>query len=77
MTLAEAQIWSSYIWKYGSLNTGRRIEQVVGGALAFYANSNRGKNGKEISPYAFMPHEQKPKVIEMDAEDYLNSWVGK
>lgn len=70
-------IWKAYRLKHGSLNIGRRIEQAIGNALAFYANSNRGKNGKEISPYAFMPHEQKPKVIEMDAEDYLNSWVGK
>ena len=70
-------IWKAYRLKRGSLNIGRRIEQAIGNVLAFYANSNRGKNGKEISPYVFMPHEQKPKVIEMNAEDYLNSWVGR
>lgn len=70
-------IWKAYRQRRGSLNIGRRIEQAIGNALAFYANSNLGKNGKEISPYAFMPHEEQPKAIEMSAEDYMNSMIGK
>nr|DAF83510.1 MAG TPA: Protein of unknown function (DUF4035) [Caudoviricetes sp.] len=42
-----------------------------------YANSNRGKGAKPFSPFDFMPHEDKPKAIEIDAEDYLMSMVGK
>lgn len=49
----------------------------MGNALAVYANSNREKNSKEISPYVFMPHEEQPKVIEMNAEDYFNSMIGR
>lgn len=42
-----------------------------------YANSNRGKGTKPFSPFDFMPNEDKPKAIEIDAEDYLMSMVGK
>lgn len=42
-----------------------------------YANSNRKQGSKPISAYEFMPHEDKPKAIEIDAEDYFMSMVGK
>ena len=70
-------IWKAYRIKYGSLNIGRRVEQAVGNLMAFYANSNKGKNAKAFSPYDFMPHEQKPKPVEIGVEDYLMSMVGK
>lgn len=69
--------WKAYRLKYGSLNVGRRVEQAVGNLMAFYANSNKGKGAKAFSPFDFMPHEDKPKAIEIDAEDYLMSMVGK
>ena len=45
--------------------------------MSFYANVNRGKGSKEYSPFDFMPHEQKPKHVEISAEDYFMSMVGK
>ena len=59
------------------MNIGRRIEQAIGNALAMYANGNRKQGSKPYSPFDFMPHEDKPKAIEIDAEDYLMSMVGK
>ena len=70
-------IWAAYRSKYGSLNIGRRVEQAVGSILSFYANSNKGKGAKAFSPFDFMPHEQRPKPVQIDAEDYLMSMVGK
>lgn len=70
-------IWRAYRLKRGSLNLGRRIEQAVGNALAIYANSNRKQGSKTLSPYDFMPHEQKPKPVEISAEDYFMSMVGR
>ncbi|MCJ0828701.1 hypothetical protein MN869_09600 [Acinetobacter sp. NIPH1876] len=69
--------WRAYRLKYGSLNLGRRVEQAVGNLMAFYANSNKGKGAKPFSPFDFMPHEQKPKPVELDVEDYMMSMVGK
>ncbi|WP_336141995.1 hypothetical protein [Acinetobacter sp. 102] len=69
--------WKAYRLKYGSLNIGRRVEQAVGNLMAFYANSNKGKGAKPFSPFDFMPHEQKPKPVELNVEDYMMSWVGK
>lgn len=45
--------------------------------MSFYANVNRGKGSKEYSPFAFMPHEEKPKSVALDAEAYLMSMIGK
>lgn len=70
-------VWKAYRNKYGSLNIGRRVEQAVGNIMSFYANSNRSKGSKPFSPFDFMPHEQKPKPVEISAEDYLMSMVGK
>lgn len=42
-----------------------------------YANSNRKQGTKPISAYEFMPHEQKPKPVEISAEDYFMSMVGR
>lgn len=70
-------VWRAYRLKRGSLNIGRRVEQAVGNALAMYANSNRSKGRKPFSPFDFMPHEQKPKPVELDVEDYMMSMVGK
>ena len=70
-------IWRAYRLKRGSLNLGRRIEQAVGNALAIYANSNRKQGSKTLSPFDFMPHEKKPKPVEISAEDYFMSMVGK
>ena len=70
-------IWKAYRIKYGSLNIGRRVEQAVGNLMAFYANSNKAKGAKALSPFDFMPHEQKPKPVEIGVEDYLMSMVGK
>lgn len=70
-------VWRAYRLKRGSLNIGRRVEQAVGNALAIYANSNRKQGTNPLSPFYFMPHEDKPKAIEIDAEEYLMSMVGK
>lgn len=70
-------VWRAYRLKRGSLNIGRRVEQAVGNLMSFYANSNKGKGAKAFSPFDFMPHEQKPKPVQIDAEDYLMSMVGK
>lgn len=69
--------WRAYRLKYGSLNIGRRVEQAVGNLMAFYANSNKGKGAKAFSPFDFMPHEHKPKPVELDVEDYMMSMVGR
>ena len=70
-------VWRAYRLKRGSLNIGRRIEQAVDNLMSFYANSNKGKGTKAFSPFDFMPHEQKPKPVEISAEDYFMSMVGK
>ncbi|KXZ72135.1 hypothetical protein [Acinetobacter venetianus] len=70
-------VWRAYRLKRGSLNIGRRIEQAVGNALAMYANGNRKAGSKPLSAYDFMPHEQKPKPVEIGVEDYLMSMVGR
>lgn len=70
-------VWRAYRLKRGSLNIGRRVEQAVGNALAMYANGNRKQGSKPLSPFDFMPHEQKPKPVELDVEDYMMSMVGK
>ena len=70
-------IWTAYRSKYGSLNIGRRVEQAVGNILSFYANGNRKAGSKPLTPYDFMPHEQKPKPVQIGVEDYLMSMVGK
>lgn len=69
--------WKAYRLKYGSLNIGRRVEQAVGNLLCVYANERRKKGSKLFSPFDFMPHEQKPKPVELDVEDYMMSMVGK
>ena len=58
----------------GSLNTGRRIEQVIGSFMALYRNSNRAK-GTKADPRDFMPHESKPEP--QDLESFLKSNVVK
>lgn len=75
--MSEVLQWSAYRSKRGSLNIGRRVEQAVGDLMAFYANSHRAKGAKPLSPFEFMPHEQKPKPVELDVEDYMMSWVGR
>ncbi len=75
--MSEVLQWSNYRSKRGSLNIGRRVEQAVGNLISFYANSNKSKGSKLFSPFDFMPHEQKPKPVEIDVEDYMMSMVGK
>lgn len=70
-------VWRAYRLKRGSLNIGRRIEQAVGNALAMYANGNRKAGSKPLSAYDFMPHEKKPKPVDIGVEDYLMSMVGR
>lgn len=70
-------VWRAYRLKHGSLNIGRRIEQAVGNALAMYANGNRRAGSKPLSAFDFMPHEKKPRPVEIGVEDYLMSMVGR
>ena len=66
--------FGEYVRKRGSLNTGRRIEQVIGSFMALYRNSNRAKGTKAADPRDFMPHESKPV---QDLESFLKSNVVK
>lgn len=61
MTNAEVSQWAAFINKRGSLFTGRRIEQAIGALMALYAQ-NHVKEGVEISPYDYMPHEDEPEL---------------
>lgn len=69
LSLWEIRLWGEYVRKYGSLNLGRRFEQVIGSFMALYRNSNRGKGSKAADPRDFMPHESKPEP--QDLESYL------
>ncbi|WP_316250864.1 hypothetical protein [Acinetobacter variabilis] len=61
MTNAEVSQWAALRNKRGSLFTGRRIEQAIGALMALYAQ-NKVKEGVEISPYDYMPHEDEPEL---------------
>lgn len=50
---------------------GRRIEQSIGGLLAYYASA---KGVKNADPYSFMPHEIKPQ--EMSLEEQMMQLYG-
>ncbi|QDJ93762.1 hypothetical protein [Acinetobacter haemolyticus] len=52
-------IWRAYCEKYGSLFFGRRIEQAFGNWMAHYTRY-KVKEGVEIDPHDFMPHETPP-----------------
>ncbi|MDN8087541.1 hypothetical protein QZJ90_17445 [Acinetobacter baumannii] len=73
LTLSEIRLWGEYVRKRGSLNTGRRVEQVIGSFMALYRNTNRGKGSKAADPRDFMPHESKPEP--QDLESYLLAQV--
>ncbi|MEK5749313.1 hypothetical protein [Acinetobacter nosocomialis] len=75
LSLYEIRLWGEYVRKRGSLNTGRRIEQVIGSFMALYRNSNRAKGTKAADPRDFMPHESKPEP--QDLESFLKSNVVK
>lgn len=61
MTNAEVSQWAALRNKRGSFFTGRRIEQAIGALMALYAQ-NKVKEGVEISPYDYMPHEDEPEM---------------
>ncbi|KXO78208.1 hypothetical protein AYL20_07480 [Acinetobacter venetianus] len=50
------QIWRAYRDKRGSLFVGRRIEQAIGGLIAFYHNG-KVKQEDWIEPSDVCPHE--------------------
>ena len=57
MTNDEALIWSAYIHKHGSLNTGLRVEH--GAALIAYMSGKTVKKTAKVED--FMPKRGKPK----------------
>ncbi|OTG85815.1 hypothetical protein B9T31_09470 [Acinetobacter sp. ANC 4558] len=71
---SELQIWRAYREKRGSLFTARRIEQSIGGLSALYVSV---KGVKDVDPYNFMPHEEKPLKVEMSLEDYMMQHYGE
>nr|WP_081403377.1 hypothetical protein [Acinetobacter equi] len=74
MSNTEFQIWRAYREKRGSLFTARRIEQSIGGLSALYVSL---KGVKDVDPYSFMPHEQKPQQVEMSLEEYMMQQFGE
>lgn len=71
MTSSEVSKWVAFINKWGSIFTGRRIEQGFGNLMATYMGSKGAKNVKAIS---FMPHEDQPE--EMSLEEYMMQSFG-
>ena len=61
MTNAEVSQWAAFRNKRGSFFTGRRIEQSIGALMALYAQ-NHVKEGVEVNPYDYMPHEDEPEM---------------
>ncbi len=60
--------------KRGSLNVGRRLEQVMGNFSANYFNFNIGSKGTKVKPSDFMPYEEhKTETL----ESYMARMVGK
>ncbi|KQG36965.1 hypothetical protein APC39_15375 [Acinetobacter pittii] len=77
LSLSEIRLWGEYVRKRGSLNTGRRVEQVIGSFMALYRNSNRGKGSKAADPRDFMPHESKPEPQDLGSFLKASTKVGK
>ncbi|RLZ06650.1 hypothetical protein EAH57_15545 [Acinetobacter sp. 2JN-4] len=69
---AEFQIWRAYRERRGSLFIGRRIEQAFGSFMAFYHNG-KVKEEDYLEPTLFMPHEDKPKEIEISLDEAMEN----
>ncbi|WP_171250474.1 MULTISPECIES: hypothetical protein [Acinetobacter] len=63
-------LWRAYREKRGSLFIGRRIEQAIGGLMAFYHNG-KVKPEDRVDSVIFMPHEDKPKEIELSLDEAM------
>lgn len=68
-------LWRSYRKKYGSLFSGRRIEQAAGNMMAFYVRENTAKGYRHlVDAFDYMPHEEsKMQKDEVTLEDYMES----
>lgn len=62
LTAYEVAQWREYRHRRGSLNIGRRIEQVMGGLLAFYLNIGVKDENAMIEPLTLMPHEDDVEI---------------
>lgn len=61
MTHAEVSQWAEFRNKRGSLFVGRRVEQSIGNWMAHYTRF-KVKDGTEVDPRDFMPHEEAPEL---------------
>lgn len=66
-------MWWEYRQKYGTLFTGRKMEQVIGFALTQYFKST-SKKPESIEAHWFTPHEDAPP--QMSLGDYLELQYG-
>lgn len=57
LTMLEVQQWAEYRLRRGSLNIGRRVEQVCANMMAVHINSQKTNSNKRIHPIELMPHE--------------------
>ena len=62
------QIWRAYRDKRGSLFVGRRVEQAIGGLIAFYHNA-KVKEEHWIEPFDVCPHEDAVEEVETTFEE--------
>ena len=68
ISYAEVLAWVAYRDKFGSLNTGRRIE-LSGAIVALQTNRMGGGKAELID---FMPHAEHPAV---ELEQAMEEWV--
>ncbi len=68
MSQSEAVAWSRYIRRYGSLNTGTRIEQ----SIALLCVALLRSQGVEADIKNFMPHTEKPEPKTADIASVFN-----
>lgn len=54
--MLEVNQWIEYRYRRGSLNTGRRVEQALGGVASIFINRELSKED-HIEPLLLMPHE--------------------
>ncbi|VVO24023.1 hypothetical protein [Pseudomonas fluorescens] len=68
ISYAEVLAWVAYRDKFGSLNTGRRIE--LSGAIVALQTNRTGGGKAELTD--FMPHAERPAV---ELEQAMGEWV--
>ena len=64
LTYAEAVAWAAYKRKWGTLNSGLRLEIGFGQVLAMIANAL----GSKADPLDFMPHVPRPEPEPLTVE---------